>query len=94
MSTATEIARLQAARNLIRNKLVNLGLATSTDLLDDLADEIDAYLAQDLALFQKWLSARKVFESCLNKKVRVIFSSQTGYWLDLYLSTLKGEFID
>lgn len=59
-----------------------------------LADEIDAYLAQDLALFQKWLSARKVFESCLNKKVRVIFSSQTGYWLDLYLSTLKGEFID
>ena len=41
MSTATEIARLQAARNMIRNKLVNLGLAESTDLLDDLATEID-----------------------------------------------------
>lgn len=41
MSTATEIARLQAARNTIRNKMVNLGLGSSTDLLDDLADEID-----------------------------------------------------
>lgn len=41
MSTATEIARLQTARNTIRNKLINLGLAESTDLLDDLADEID-----------------------------------------------------
>ena len=41
MSTATEIARLSAARNTIRNKLVNWGLAESTDLLDDLADEID-----------------------------------------------------
>ena len=41
MSTATEIARLQTARNTIRNKMVNFGLGTSTDLLDDLADEID-----------------------------------------------------
>mgnify|MGYP003571246256 CR=1 FL=1 len=41
MSTATEIARLQAARNTIRNKLVNLGLAESTDLLDELADAVD-----------------------------------------------------
>ena len=42
MSTATEIARLQAARNTIRNKMVNLGLGASTDLLDDLATEIDS----------------------------------------------------
>lgn len=41
MSTATEISRLQSARNTIRNKMVALGLGTSTDLLDDLADEID-----------------------------------------------------
>lgn len=41
MSTATEISRLQTARNTIRNKMVNLGLGTSTDLLDDLAAEID-----------------------------------------------------
>ena len=41
MSTATEITRLQTARNTIRNKMVNLGLGTSTDLLDDLATEID-----------------------------------------------------
>lgn len=42
MSTATEISRLQTARNTIRNKMVALGLGTSTDLLDDLADEIDS----------------------------------------------------
>lgn len=41
MSTATEISRLQTARNTIRNKMVALGLGESTDLLDDLADEID-----------------------------------------------------
>ena len=41
MSTATEFSRLQTARNTIRNKMVALGLGTSTDLLDDLADEID-----------------------------------------------------
>lgn len=42
MSTATEISRLQTARNTIRNKMVTLGLGASTDLLDDLADEIDS----------------------------------------------------
>ena len=41
MSTATEITRLQTARNTIRNKLVSLGLATSADKLDTLADAID-----------------------------------------------------
>lgn len=42
MSTATEITRLQTARNTIRNKMVELGLGTSTDLLDDLATEVDS----------------------------------------------------
>lgn len=37
MSTVTEITRLQEARNTIRNKMVELGLGTSTDKLDDLA---------------------------------------------------------
>lgn len=41
MSTATEIARLSAARNTIRDKLVNFGLAESTDKLDELATIID-----------------------------------------------------
>ena len=41
MSTSTEITRLQTARNTIRNKMVALGLGASTDLLDDLATEID-----------------------------------------------------
>ena len=44
MSTATEITRLTAARNLIRNKMVELGLGASTDLLDDLATEIDGII--------------------------------------------------
>lgn len=41
MSTSTEITRIQTARNTIRTKLVNLGLATSADLIDDLADAVD-----------------------------------------------------
>lgn len=41
MSTATEISRLTDARNLIRDKLIDLGLATSTDKIDDLATAID-----------------------------------------------------
>ena len=42
MSTATEIARLTDARNTIRDKLIELGLATSTAKLDALATAIDA----------------------------------------------------
>ncbi len=41
MSTATEISRLTDARNTIRDKLVDLGLATSTSKLDVLATAID-----------------------------------------------------
>lgn len=41
MSTQTEITRLQNARNTIRNKMVALGLGTSTDKYDDLAAEIN-----------------------------------------------------
>lgn len=37
---------MQTARNTIRNKMVNLGLGTSTDLLDDLATEIDGIVNQ------------------------------------------------
>lgn len=41
MSTQQEITRLQTARNTIRNKLVGLGLAASTDKLDKLATTVD-----------------------------------------------------
>lgn len=41
MSTATEISRLSTARNTIRDKLVDLGLATSTAKLDVLATAVD-----------------------------------------------------
>lgn len=41
MSTATEISRLTDARNTIRDKLIDLGLATSTSKLDVLADAVD-----------------------------------------------------
>lgn len=37
MSTSTEITRLQTARNTIRTKFVELGIATGTDKLDALA---------------------------------------------------------
>ena len=42
MSTQMEITRLQTARNKIRTWLVGLGLATSTDKLDALADKAAA----------------------------------------------------
>lgn len=41
MSTATEISRLTDARNTIRDKLIDLGLATSTAKLDVLADAVN-----------------------------------------------------
>ena len=41
MSTQTELTRLQSARNTIRTKLVDLGLAASTAKLDTLATAID-----------------------------------------------------
>ena len=41
MSTATDISRLQSARNTIRDKLIELGLAASTDKLDILAAAVD-----------------------------------------------------
>lgn len=41
MSTSTEITRLQNARNAIRTKLVELGLATSTAKLDTLATAVE-----------------------------------------------------
>lgn len=44
MSTSTEIARLTTARNTIRDKLIELGLATSTAKLDVLATAIDGII--------------------------------------------------
>lgn len=41
MSIATEITRIQAARNKIRDKLIELGLATSTTKIDALATAVD-----------------------------------------------------
>lgn len=41
MSTTTEITRIQTARNTIRTKLVELGLATSTAKLDTLATAVE-----------------------------------------------------
>jgi len=41
MSTATEISRLTDARNTIRDKMIELGLATSTSKLDVLATAVD-----------------------------------------------------
>lgn len=41
MSTATEITRIQDARNTIRDKLIDLGLANSTAKLDALATAVD-----------------------------------------------------
>ena len=41
MSVATQIKRLQGVRDQIRTKMVGLGLSSNTDLLQDLADDLD-----------------------------------------------------
>lgn len=46
MSVASQITRIQTDRNTIRNKLVELGLATSVDNLDTLAEAIDNIVDQ------------------------------------------------
>ena len=46
MSIQTQITRITTDKNTIRNKLVNLGLATSTDNLDTLATAIDGIVNQ------------------------------------------------
>lgn len=44
MSIETQISRIEANRNTIRAKLVELGLAVSTDNLDALADALDSLI--------------------------------------------------
>lgn len=46
MSISTELSRIQADRNTIRNKLIELGLATSTANLDALATAIEGIVKQ------------------------------------------------
>ena len=46
MSVATQITRLQGVRDQIRNKMVGLGLSSKTDLLQDLADDLDGVVAR------------------------------------------------
>ena len=46
MSIASQITRIQTDRNTIRAKMVELGLATSTDNLDALAESIDEIVNQ------------------------------------------------
>lgn len=46
MSISTEISRIQANKNTIRAKLVELGMATNTDNLDKLAAAIEAIVNQ------------------------------------------------
>ena len=46
MSVATYIASIEASRNVIRNKLVELGMAASSDKLDKLATAIEGIVNQ------------------------------------------------
>lgn len=61
--------------------------------LDHTADEVEEFISTDLSLFQKWISSRKNLESLLTPDASTIVSSQTGYWLDLYMQTVRGMFI-
>lgn len=60
--------------------------------IEHTADEENTYLSKDLELFQKWMSARDNLQLYLNEDLRILFSSQTGYWKDLYLQTYSSRF--
>lgn len=57
------------------------------------ADEVEELISKDFSLFQEWISARKTLEALLNPDVSNIFSSQTGYWQDMFLQTLREKYI-
>jgi hypothetical protein len=46
MSVATYITAIESSRNVIRNKLIELGMAASSDKLDKLADAIESIVNQ------------------------------------------------
>lgn len=46
MSVATYISSIESSRNVIRNKLIELGMAASSDKLDKLAEAIDSIINQ------------------------------------------------
>lgn len=46
MSVATHIAAIESSRNIIRNKLIELGMAASSDKLDKLAEAIESIVNQ------------------------------------------------
>ena len=63
MSIATQIERLQGVRDQIRTKMVSLGLSESTDLLQNLADDLDgiaAATANDVSGFVSGNDPRKI----------------------------------
>ena len=80
------IDRLQLTYSIIDNE-------DNWKSLDHNAKELDKYISKDLTLFQKWITARNALEACLSSDSRTIFSSQTGFWLDLYLKTIQGKYI-
>ena len=44
-------------------------------------DQINAFLEEDIKLFQQWISERDRLEQCLPKRVQSLFSSCTDYWV-------------
>jgi hypothetical protein len=61
--------------------------------LDHTDEEIASYISHDYALFQNWISTRSTLEANLDSRIGSIISSQTKFWIDLYLDTLKGRYI-
>ena len=55
------------------------------------AEELEDFIDKDLTLFQKWIAARASFSSILGEKTYLLYSSQTGYWIDqlIYFSRIN-----
>lgn len=52
MSVATELTRIQTARNAIRTKMVTMGLAVGTDTIDELATKLEAVVDRGAVDFE------------------------------------------
>jgi len=95
-SSATLEEILEAKDSLVAELMSTYSLIDNEDnwrSLDHTADEVEGFISKDLSLFQEWISARNDFESLVNPDISDLFSSQTGYWLDLYLQTIQGKYI-
>ena len=75
MSVSSEVTRIEADRNTIRNTLLAWGLAQATDNLDDLADALMGIiidLRQDARKEKNWAVADRIRDALKDAGIRFL----------------------